>query len=189
MLARIVSFMLRAVVVVTVFTLGPVLTTQCDLQPPIYECSQLPPLVVEYDNVTLNTCGGLFDKQLFVKQGAVTYTQGDATKTYTVVMVDPDAPRHTEGESYLHWLHSGLQGSDLVNGVITTGYTLMDYAPPTPPAGTGVHRYLFYLYQDTVEKDTELQAITKRGKFKLYEYTKQNALCGPVAQTMFSTHY
>nr|XP_053630523.1 uncharacterized protein LOC128687221 isoform X1 [Cherax quadricarinatus] len=109
MLARIVSFMLRAVVVVTVFTLGPVLTTQCDLQPPIYECSQLPPLVVEYDNVTLNTCGGLFDKQLFVKQGAVTYTQGDATKTYTVVMVDPDAPRHAEGESYLHWLHSGLQ--------------------------------------------------------------------------------
>lgn len=181
--------MLSFAIVASVTTLSFAQTDKCRLSPVTYECSTHPVLVVNFDKVNLSKCGSFYDKSLFLKLKDVAYTSADATKNYTVAMIDPDAPRHEKGQAYLHWLRTGVQGSDLVNRVLTTGHTVTDYAPPTPPNGTGVHRYLFYLYQETENTNATVESITKRGKFDLDEYAKQHALCGPIAVNMFSTQY
>lgn len=57
-----------------------------------------------------------------------------STKLKTFVCYDPDAP----AGAWLHWLVTNCRGSDP-----STGQTVVPWAPPTPPKGTGAHRYLF----------------------------------------------
>src|SRR5262249_47470453 len=42
---------------------------------------------------------------------------------------------------YHHWLVMNIPGG----GPIAMGQTILPYAPPTPPAGTGPHRYVLIL--------------------------------------------
>lgn len=63
---------------------------------------------------------------------------------YTLMVWDPDAP--PTARAYLHWLVTNIAGD-----TPTKGTTLMPWAPPTPPAGTGTHRYIFGLFQQTYE--------------------------------------
>lgn len=58
----------------------------------------------------------------------------------TLIVWDPDAA--AESRAWLHWLITNIHGNDL-----TSGQEIVPWAPPTPPAGTGVHRYIFGLFQ------------------------------------------
>nr|XP_053654480.1 uncharacterized protein LOC128703730 [Cherax quadricarinatus] len=62
------------------------------------------------------------------------------------------------------------------------------YVPPMPPPFTGVHRYMFYLFEET-GKGVDRHANIKRFQFNLYKHAKQRGLCGPVAQAMFNTQF
>ncbi|KAG7176581.1 protein D2-like isoform X2 [Homarus americanus] len=167
---------------------SPVLATTCQLKKPTFGCSNLPKLTVDFEQVTIESCGNNHTKTLFSKLLAVSFDGLAERKTYALVMVDPDAPGSGEGEAYLHWLHTGVKGSGLAQGNITSGNTIMSYARPTPPSGTGVHRYIFYLYEES-NKDITFQTISKRGKFNLHKYAQKNELCGPIAENMFTTQY
>ena len=57
-----------------------------------------------------------------------------ALKLSTFVMYDPDA-------SIPQWLHYLV--INIPNGDITKGETIVHYSGPSPPPGTGVHRYIF----------------------------------------------
>jgi phosphatidylethanolamine-binding protein (PEBP) family uncharacterized protein len=59
---------------------------------------------------------------------------------FTLIVWDPDAA--PESRAWLHWLVTNIQGGEL-----TGGHEVVPWAPPTPPAGTGVHRYIFGLFQ------------------------------------------
>ena len=61
---------------------------------------------------------------------------------YTLAMWDPDAPGASP--SWLHWLVVNIP-----YGNVEEGNILVPYAPPTPPPGTGVHRYYFTLYEQS----------------------------------------
>jgi phosphatidylethanolamine-binding protein (PEBP) family uncharacterized protein len=50
--------------------------------------------------------------------------------------------------------------------------------PPSPPPGTGVHRYIFALYKHSYP--VAINSPTDRGAFNLKEYTDKNGLI-PVA--------
>jgi len=67
-----------------------------------------------------------------------------ANKFYTVAMVDPDAPSRARpvNAQWLHWLVVNIPGRDAMRGDI-----LVEYAPPTPPEGTGTHRYVFLVLE------------------------------------------
>jgi phosphatidylethanolamine-binding protein (PEBP) family uncharacterized protein len=74
---------------------------------------------------------------------------------YTLVMIDPDAgkktntnasPGNTKGLYHLHWLVVNIPAS----GNVKEGDILVPYAGPTPPSGTGKHRYMFILYKQKV---------------------------------------
>lgn len=63
------------------------------------------------------------------------------TGCYTLIMTDPDAPPKTPGKSYLHWLVVNIHSGDLKKG-----RQIVSYQKPTPPPGTGRHRYHLQLY-------------------------------------------
>ncbi|KAG0710541.1 Phosphatidylethanolamine-binding protein 4 [Chionoecetes opilio] len=66
-------------------------------------------------------------------------------------MVDPDAPRHTNQQAWLHWIRAGLTGKDLLDGTMNSGQDIMAYTPPTPPPHTGIHRYFVFVFEGAAQ--------------------------------------
>lgn len=69
----------------------------------------------------------------------VQLNEADPAKLYTIVIWDPDAPH---APSFLHWMVTNIPGGD-----ISRGQVVQAYYPPTPPAGSGDHRYYVGLYE------------------------------------------
>jgi len=57
---------------------------------------------------------------------------------YTIICWDPDAAQ----KSWLHWLIANCS-----NGSTDDGVVVVDWTPPSPPKGSGLHRYIFGLFQ------------------------------------------
>lgn len=160
----------------------------CTLNPITWSCSALPQLTLRFSEVTVKSCDKTYNKGLFTKLVGVTYSAIDQGKTYTAVMVDPDAPGHSNGQAWLHWIRAGLTGKDLVDGTLLTGEDIMAYAPPTPPSSTGYHRYFVFLFEESNPVVVDMDP-SKRGKFSLTKFATDNQLCGPLASNMFQTQY
>ncbi|XP_064482532.1 protein D1-like [Ornithodoros turicata] len=85
---------------------------------------------------------------------------------YTLVMVDPDAPsrKNPTRKHWLHWLVVNIPAK----GGVSAGDTITPYNGPSPPSGTGLHRYVFLLYAQTSPVEREnLKIPSGRGNFKL----------------------
>jgi phosphatidylethanolamine-binding protein (PEBP) family uncharacterized protein len=65
----------------------------------------------------------------------------DKTKTYLLIMYDPDAVLGT----HIHWILSNIK-----NNNINTGIDLIKYKGPAPPPHSGKHRYIFELYEQKI---------------------------------------
>lgn len=63
---------------------------------------------------------------------------------FALLCVDPDAP--APAAPYLHWLVVNCDGT-----APASGEGLVPWAPPTPPAGSGIHRYRFLLAEQKGE--------------------------------------
>lgn len=70
------------------------------------------------------------------KEPLLEITGLDADKKYLLVMTDPDAL----GKTWIHWVVVVNGSGQLVKPAIA------EYKGPSPPAGSGVHRYIFRLY-------------------------------------------
>ncbi|XP_019949154.2 phosphatidylethanolamine-binding protein 4 [Paralichthys olivaceus] len=112
------------------------------------------------------------------------------SKTYVLVMVDPDAPRRTNPTSayWRHWLVVDVQGAALQSGQIH-GTTLTDYHPPIPPQSSGFHRYQFMLFEQPPEASVSLSPLenSSRGKWDLQAFVTRFNLGEPVATLQFLT--
>lgn len=91
-------------------------------------------------------------------------------KLYTLIMTDPDAPsaKNPEYRHFLHWLvvnQSETSSGDIIN----------EYIGPSPPEGSGVHRY----YICTMEQNHKIK-INKspfpRKKFDIGNFVANNEL-------------
>ncbi|XP_077571206.1 phosphatidylethanolamine-binding protein 4 isoform X3 [Stigmatopora nigra] len=82
------------------------------------------------------------------------------------------------------------QGSQLKNGTLQ-GTTVTDYASPSPPPSSGLHRYQFLLYEQ--QPPTEAESIgrhvkkSRRGQWDLKAFVERFLLGNPVAQVQFLT--
>ncbi|CAD5116608.1 DgyrCDS5481 [Dimorphilus gyrociliatus] len=76
----------------------------------------------------------------------------------TLVMFDPDAPSATLPimAQFRHWLVVNIKGSDM-----NSGDTKVTYMGPSPPKGTGPHRYIFAVYKQNDCKRTDFSNINK----------------------------
>ncbi len=99
---------------------------------------------------------------------------------YTLLMIDPDAgkktpnnqsPGNTKGLYYLHWLVTNIPSS----GNVQEGDVLVPYKGPTPPAGTGKHRYIFILYKQKLGI-TSGMSIQERGNWNLQSFLQGKEL-------------
>jgi phosphatidylethanolamine-binding protein (PEBP) family uncharacterized protein len=59
-------------------------------------------------------------------------------------LVDPDAPSRSQpsNKEWIHWLVVNIPNGGLNYG----GDTAIEYFRPTPPAGSGLHRYAFIIW-------------------------------------------
>lgn len=78
---------------------------------------------------------------------------------YTVIMIDPDSPsrRDPKFREWNHWLVVNIPGKDIAMGNI-----LIDYIPPGPPKGTGLHRYIFLVFSQVEKIDYDEEFISRR---------------------------
>jgi phosphatidylethanolamine-binding protein (PEBP) family uncharacterized protein len=92
---------------------------------------------------------------------------------YTIFCWDPDATT----KSFLHWLIVNCTQADNSGGKI-----LAPWSPPSPPPGSGEHRYVLGLFAQT--KPIDIPAITDRTNFNPPNFATQNGLT-PLAYTGF----
>ncbi|XP_077417745.1 phosphatidylethanolamine-binding protein 4 isoform X1 [Vanacampus margaritifer] len=118
----------------------------------------------------------------------IRYPEADENTFYTLVMVDPDAPsRSSPSQRYWrHWLVTDVKGSSLLDGPIQ-GKTITRYVAPTPPPGSGFHRYQFLLYMQTT--DMPALAMPPRGGWHLEAFVTRLILGEPVARVQFLTQH
>lgn len=90
---------------------------------------------------------------------------------YALIVWDPDAPQ----ASWLHWLVVNIPGG---RG-LQEGSTVVPWAPPTPPPGTGTHTYIFglFLQGQTIDPKTVAQeAALSRAHFNPARFAEQYGL-------------
>jgi hypothetical protein len=112
----------------------------------------------------------LLEAAALSQQPAVTLPAGGP---YTLIAWDPDAPQ----ASWLHWLVVNIPGgSAYASGL--QGSTAMPWAPPTPPPGTGTHRYIFGLFLQPGPLDSAAVAATAltRPFFNPSRFAEQHGL-------------
>ncbi|XP_028851270.1 phosphatidylethanolamine-binding protein 4 isoform X2 [Denticeps clupeoides] len=111
-------------------------------------------------------------------------------KMYTLMMVDPDAPsRSNPIRSYWrHWLLTDIKSSMLRSGDIK-GTVLSEYAPPSPPQRSGLHRYQFLLLEQPANQALSLshQEKASRGSWDPQAFIARFGLGHPVATVQFLT--
>jgi hypothetical protein len=86
-------------------------------------------------------------------------------KYSSLAMYDPDA---ITPPSWLHYLVINIP-----NGDISKGETIISYAGPSPPPGTGSHHYIFELLEQTSKINT---TIEKRNSFDINSFKEKNNL-------------
>ncbi|KAI8973075.1 PEBP-like protein [Trametes punicea] len=79
-----------------------------------------------------------------------------AEASYTLAMLDPDAPSRAEPiyRTFRHWLVTGLKSPALTSNstealnALKTHPATTPYRPPGPRPNSGLHRYIFLLFQE-----------------------------------------
>ncbi|CAK0782803.1 hypothetical protein CVIRNUC_005998 [Coccomyxa viridis] len=100
------------------------------------------------------------------------------SETYTLVMVDPDAPSpdNPKFRYYLHWLVANIPGVDVQRGDV-----IVDYMGPSPPKAK--HRYVFILYPQ--HGRVNAKAPKAHHNFTLHQFEKEHNLGDPADVKFF----
>ncbi|CAA3015360.1 Hypothetical predicted protein [Olea europaea subsp. europaea] len=102
---------------------------------------------------------------------------------YTLVMVDPDAPRSSEPtfREWLHWMVINIpEGADA-----SEGKELMPYMGPQPPKG--IHRYVFMAFKQKGVMETVKTRPVERKNFSTRKFAGENELGLPAAALYFNS--
>jgi phosphatidylethanolamine-binding protein (PEBP) family uncharacterized protein len=151
--------------------------------PPLLENSDAPQVVpqgnIEFNvrfqpTVKANEHGPKFTTYQTAHEPYPIWTTPPPQVKYAIVCWDPDVK---DGKSFLHWLVVNCTGMDTSDGKI-----IASWQPPSPPPGSGEHRYLLGLMKQ--EKDLDIPEMTQRLNFNPTEFAKQHGLT-PIAYRGF----
>ena len=93
---------------------------------------------------------------------------------YLIVCWDPDVK---EGKSFVHWLVINCSGTDNSDGKVVASWY-----PPSPPPGTGQHRYVIGLMKQP--GDIDMPEMTDRLNFNATQFAQKYNL-SPIAYRGF----
>jgi len=110
---------------------------------------------------------------------------------YTLCMTDPDAPSRQAPKyrEWHHWLVVNIPGSS-----VGEGKTLSQYVGSGPPKGTGLHRYVFLVFRQPGQLNTDEKVLSNRsadgrGCFKIRNFAKKYNLGSPVAGNFYQAQW
>ena len=110
---------------------------------------------------------------------------------YTVCMTDPDAPSRKEPtyREWHHWLVGNVPGAK-----VEDGETLSEYVGSGPPPDTGLHRYVFLVYEQNGKLSFDEPRLTNRsvdnrGGFSIQKFSEKYNLGNPVAGNLYQAEY
>ena len=119
-------------------------------------------------------------------------------KLYTIILTDPDARDRIKHEfrEWVHFVKINVKGSDLDK----SGDIIIEYVGSGPPQSSGLHRYVWLIFEQSQGKiDTDkcgqkkLKAKGSNGegrrKWKAREFVKNNKLGPLVAGTFYNAEY
>ncbi|XP_066545481.1 phosphatidylethanolamine-binding protein 1 [Amia ocellicauda] len=146
------------------------------------------PLVVKYGSLEIDELGKvLTPTQVQNRPTSLQWKGCDPQKLYTLAMTDPDAPSRKKPKfrEWHHFLVVNMKGNDLASGCIMT-----DYVGSGPPQGTGLHRYVWLVYEQPGEITCEELVLcnrsgNNRGKFKIRAFRQKYNLGAPVAGSCY----
>jgi phosphatidylethanolamine-binding protein (PEBP) family uncharacterized protein len=132
---------------------------------------------VIYDETPLRGVPRL-NKKNTLKPPYIKFPGADINALYTIIMVDPDAPKTLEDHAFRHFMSVDVSGSKLQNGIRNiegSGRLLTPYMPPSPPPGSGIHNYQIRLYLQRKGRWNENPISDQRTNWPLeYEAKKSN---------------
>ncbi|CAO2606992.1 Phosphatidylethanolamine-binding protein 1 [Lemmus lemmus] len=137
---------------------------------------------VTYAGVELEELGQvLTPTQVKNRPSSISWDGLDPAKLYTIVLTDPDAPSRKDPKyrEWHHFLVVNMKGND-----ISSGKVLSDYVGSGPPSGTGLHRYVWLVYEQDNNRSGD-----HRGKFKVAAFRKKYHLGAPVAGTCYQAEW
>jgi phosphatidylethanolamine-binding protein (PEBP) family uncharacterized protein len=121
-------------------------------EPPLFSSA----LSVRFKNRPISS-GSRVLQSTTVTPPTVSLPAASASHLYCIVMIDPDAPSASSPvmAEWLHYLQCDVPGHELAAGLTLAASSsssssalpaglLATYAPPTPPPGTGPHRYVLH---------------------------------------------
>ncbi|CRK48460.1 hypothetical protein BN1723_016883 [Verticillium longisporum] len=147
----------------------------------------------------LSTAEAVAPQEFSVEGIANAANVSDSTR-FIIVMVGPDAPSRANptNRSIRHYLAGNFTVGTTVSSVLSTASTLVNssapftsYGPPAPPAGTGVHRYIYLLYvQPEALNGAGFDSVglvaDDRQKFDLVQFRTQAGLGPAIGGTYFT---
>ncbi|EDV99116.1 GH13213 [Drosophila grimshawi] len=145
---------------------------------------------VEYDG-GISVKAGMVLTPTQVKDQPCVKWEADNSKLYTLCMTDPDAPSRKDPQfrEWHHWLVGNIPGSDVAKGEV-----LSAYVGSGPPPETGLHRYVFLVYEQRRKLDFDEKRLPNnsgdgRGGFKIATFAKKYALGDPIAGNFYQAEY
>ncbi|XP_028565466.1 phosphatidylethanolamine-binding protein 1-like [Podarcis muralis] len=150
------------------------------------------PLSVNYGSVEIDELGKvLTPTQVKNRPTKIDWENCSAEKLYTLVLTDPDAPsrKNPKFREWHHFLVVNMKGNDISSGTV-----LSDYVGSGPPKGTGLHRYVWLVYEQAQELECNEPILSnrsgdKRGNFKVESFRNKYKLGAPVAGTCYQAEW
>ncbi|XP_068166219.1 phosphatidylethanolamine-binding protein 1 [Antennarius striatus] len=149
-------------------------------------------LNVKYGSLEIDQLGKvLTPTQVQNEPTCIAWESCDPTKLYTLVLTDPDAPSRKEPtfREWHHFLVVNMKGND-----VSSGCRMSDYVGSGPPKGTGLHRYVWLVFEQPGPLKCSEPVLTNRsgenrGKFKIQSFSEKYKLGNPVAGTCYQAEW
>lgn len=119
------------------------------------------------------------------KMPSVRLESASKDKLYTVAMVDPDAPsrKNPRAAQWIHWIVINVDGKTLLSGEDLRGDEVTEYAGPSPPRGSGPHRYVLLVWEQ--HHSVSMDSPRSRARGDISKIVKSLDLKEPVAGNFF----
>ncbi|XP_042344182.1 phosphatidylethanolamine-binding protein 1 [Plectropomus leopardus] len=158
------------------------------------------PLTIKYGSVEISELGKVLTPhtvftcvhvQVQNRPTCIEWEGCDPSKLYTLALTDPDAPSR-ENPKFREWHHFlviNMKGND-----VSSGRVMSDYVGSGPPQGTGLHRYVWLVYEQPGSLSCTETVLTNRsgdgrGKFKIQSFRQKYNLGAPVAGTCYQAEW
>ena len=172
-----------------------------EIIPDVVDTEPLAVLKLAYDEIILSKMGQtLTPTQVQKVPNKFGFKGSHNHGLYTIILTDPDArDRHKhEFREWVHFVKMNASGSDLAG----TGDEIVQYVGSGPPKGSGIHRYVWLVYEQEHGKinvkasNTGQEKLISAGgkgegrtKWKAMRFAAHNKLGPLVAGTYYNAKY